>query len=155
MWLFNKKKEEEIPGISYLTIPIIDVDVPNSLGNIYTKESIKDLIDGFKEKNGRVYGSCVMQNGIELKSRDLKEITHSVEDLIFEDHTLVAVTKFFNTIQSRKAKEILDKGLGILRPTIRGFVNKETKEIVVLELISFDILPIDDKFVESIKWVSI
>jgi hypothetical protein len=149
MRLFNTKKKSE-PIAKILGIPVIQIGKPNSVGNIYTLNSIKNIFENFDGKGkGKIHGSIIDGN------QGLKEPTHSVEALFMEEDYVVAVTKFLDTRQGKIAYEMINQGIGMLRPTISGFVDQQTKEIIVNELISFDILPSNDNICNTVEWLKI
>jgi hypothetical protein len=150
MWLFNRKKEEET-----LAIPVIKIGSPNSVGNVYTQNSVKDIFENFDEKKGAMYGCLMKDDDTPSKNLEIKNITHRVEALVLEDDFVVAVVKFLNTPQSKIAREMLDDGLAMMRPTISGFVDQQTKEIIVHDLVSFDILPFNDNVHNATEWIKI
>jgi hypothetical protein len=154
MWVFNRKKEGQV--LKTLAIPVIKIGSPNSVGHFYTLNSVKDIFKNFDEKKERIYGS-LMKNDDEIaaKTLALKDVTHYIDALVLEDDFVVAITKFMNTSQAKIAREMLDNGLAMLRPTINGFVDQETKEIIVYDLLSFDILPFNDNVHCTIEWIGI
>lgn len=154
MRVFNRKKEEQV--LKTLAIPVIKIGSPNSVGNVYTLNSVKDIFENFDEKKERIYGSLMKNDdGIGAKKLALKDVTHYIDALVLEDDFVVAITKFMNTPQAKIAREMLDNGLAMLRPTINGFVDQETKEIIVYDLLSFDILPFNDNVRCTIEWIEI
>jgi hypothetical protein len=154
MRVFNRKKEEQV--LKTLAIPVIKIGSPNSVGNVYTLNSVKDIFENFDEKKERIYGSLMKNDdGIAAKTLALKDVTHYIDALVLEDDFVVAITKFMNTSQAKIAREMLDNGLAMLRPTINGFVDQETKEIIVYDLLSFDILPFNDNVHCTIEWIGI
>jgi hypothetical protein len=154
MRVFNRKKEEQV--LKTLAIPVIKIGSPNSVGNVYTLNSVKDIFENFDEKKERIYGSLMKNDdGIGAKTLALKDVTHYIDALVLEDDFVVAITKFMNTSQAKIAREMLDNGLAMLRPTINGFVDQETKEIIVYDLLSFDILPFNDNVHCTIEWIGI
>lgn len=155
MWVFNRKKKDQTM-LKTLAIPVIKIGSPNSVGNVYTQNSVKDIFENFEEKKGRIYGSLMKDDdGVADKILALKDITHYIDALVVEDDFIVAIAKFLNTPQAKIAMEMLDNGLAMLRPTISGFVDQETKEIIVHDLVSFDILPFNDNVHCATEWVKI
>jgi hypothetical protein len=51
MRVFNRKKEEQV--LKTLAIPVIKIGSPNSVGNVYTLNSVKDIFENFDEKKKR------------------------------------------------------------------------------------------------------
>jgi hypothetical protein len=153
MWPFKKKKVDNKMESKFLEIPVIRIGKPNSIGNVYTQESINDILEDFKEKASQIYGSIVGDQN--FKTQDLSKITHVVEKIFIEDGFLLARARFFDTPLGTKAYEMLDQGLAMLRPTISGFVDSKTNEIIVHELVSFDILSYNDNVSETAEWIEL
>lgn len=154
MWLFNIKKEKKVES-KFLEIPVIRIGKPNSIGNIYTQQSINDILEDFEEKGSKIYGTIIGDGDSASKTQDLSKITHVVEKIILDDGFLLARARFFDTPLGNQAYKMLDQGLAMLRPTISGFVDSQTNEIIVHELVSFDILSYNDNVSETAEWVEI
>lgn len=155
MRIFNTKRKPESTSKT-LAIPVIQIGKPNSVGNIYTMKSIEDIFEDFDEKNSRIYGSIMKNDETTVSGvTNVKNVTHFVEALLLEEDFVIAVTKFLDTAQGKIAHDILNLGEGIIRPTISGFVDQQTKEIVVRELVSFDILPYNENIIDTLEWINI
>lgn len=153
MWPFKKKKVDNKMESKFLEIPVIRIGKPNSIGNVYTLQSINDILEDFKEKGSQIYGSIVGDQN--FKTQDLSKITHVVEKIFIEDDFLLARARFFDTQLGTEAYKMLDQGLAMLRPTISGFVDSQTNEIIVHELVSFDILSYNDNVSETAEWIEL
>lgn len=137
-------------------IPIIQIGLPNCVGNIYTNESIKSLFECF-ERKGTCLGELISDDGGEFYEKtSLSDVTHRVITLFIEDDFVVAVIEFLENQKAKDAIKLLDEGLVTLRPTIEGSVDLENKEIKIKELIGIDFLPSDERTVpREIKWIGI
>jgi hypothetical protein len=153
MWPFKKKKVDSKMRSKILEIPVIQIGKPNSIGNVYTLQSINDILEDFKEKGSQIYGSIIGDQN--FKINDLSNSTHAVEKIFIEDGFLLARTRFFDTPLGAEAYKILDQGLAMLKPTISGYVDSQTNEIIVHELVCFDILPYNDDIYETVEGIKI
>ena len=154
MLIFNKIKERSYHRSRHKTIelPVLRIGRPNGIGNIYTEDSVKDMLDIFyEEKSSKIYGDLVGWSYVYQRSNP----THWVERIFIEDGFLIAVTNFKDTKGGMFARQKIEDGQGMLRPTIRGYVHQETKEITVTDIISFDILAFSDIEPESIEWINV
>lgn len=154
MFLISKKRSKKDPKTK--AIPIIQIGVPNSVGNIYTEKSVDRLFECFEKKNGNCYGELVHELKESSYVTDLSNVTHKVEALWVEDGFVVAGVKFLSNQRSNLAIEMLENGCAALRPTIAGTVDPETKEIKINELIGVDFLPVDDRIIpKEIDWIEV
>lgn len=157
MWVFSKEIKRGIKKKpTYLELAVIRIGRPTAVGNIYTERSISDILEIFHEEKGRkVYGTVIGDSEITVKSRNIRDCTHCVEELYIEDGFLVAVARFLDSDAGRKARRILKEGMGMLRPTIHGYADQSTKEIMVTDVISFDILPFNSTTIDLTEWIRI
>jgi len=154
MFLINRKKSKKEPKIK--AIPIIQIGVPNSVGNVYTEESVDRLFECFEKKNGNCYGELVHELKESSYVTDLSNVTHKVEALWVEDGFVVAVIKFLSNQRSNLAVEMLENGGAVLRPTIAGTIDPETREVKIKELLGVDFIPVYDWIItKEIKWIDV
>lgn len=136
--------------------PLIELDCPNSVGNIYTSRSAKKILE-IMEERGKIPGELVdvikSDGTYETK---LENASHVVEHLFLEDNFIVAVIKFRTTGNGRDALKMFEEGMATLRPTIRGKILQETKEVIVNDVISVDLIPVTDKILQKeINWINL
>jgi hypothetical protein len=149
---------KKIPGKRslYREIPVIEIGKPNSIGNIYTEKSVERILNSFKGKTsliGELISGYTQKGEYETT---LSNATHIIKHIYIEDEFVIAVIKFLETKRAMDAMKMLGDGMVTLRPTISGIVNEETKEIDVHDIMSIDLLPIDDRFLQtSIDWIKI
>jgi hypothetical protein len=136
-------------------VPLIEIGVANSVGNIYTETST-DKIFEILEKRKFFTGELVyalLDNG-EYETK-LEEASHIIDHMFIEDNFIVAVVKFRMTRNGKDALKIFSDGLASFRPTIRGKVESETSEIIINDVISVDLIPINDKLLQKeISWIT-
>lgn len=136
--------------------PLIEIGVPNSVGNIYTDASAKKIFEILEEKK-YFTGELVNEffdNGEYIT--ELEEASHIIDHLFIEDNFIVAVIRFRKTKRGDEALKIFSDGLATFRPTIRGNVTAETREINVIDVVGIDLLPITDRLMpKDISWISI
>jgi len=137
-------------------VPLIEIGVANSVGNIYTETST-DKIFEILEKRKFFTGELVyalLDNG-EYETK-LEEASHIIDHMFIEDNFIVAVVKFRMTRNGKDALKIFSDGLASFRPTIRGKVEGETSEIIINDVISVDLIPINDKLLQKeISWITL
>jgi len=137
-------------------VPLIEIGVANSVGNIYTETST-DKIFEILEKRKFFTGELVyalLDNG-EYETK-LEEASHIIDHMFIEDNFIVAVVKFRMTRNGKDALKIFSDGLASFRPTIRGKVESETSEIIINDVISVDLIPINDKLLQKeISWITL
>jgi hypothetical protein len=135
-------------------VPLIEIGVPNNVGNIYTERSADKIFEILKERKffiGELVDSLLDNGEYETK---LEEASHIIDHLFIEDNFIMAVIKFRNTRNGKEALKIFSDGLASFRPTIRGKVEEETSEIVIKDIISVDLIPINDKLLQKeINWI--
>ena len=137
-------------------VPLIEIGVPNSVGNIYTEKSSAKIFEILKERKfftGELV-DALLDNGEYITK--LEEASHIIDHLFMEDNFIMAVVKFRMTRNGKEALKIFSDGLASFRPTIRGKVESETSEIIINDVISVDLIPINDKLLQrEISWINL
>ena len=142
-----------------MTIAIAQADVPNLIGNVYTKEAIAKMYEKTRDagENGffggemihygedRAYGAAI----------DLSRVTHQVTNVDIIDNFLVADVSFMSTPDGEIAKNMVLSAAGVLRPTILGRLDSVTREIEIDNVISFDVIQYHDDFRLHVTWKQI
>jgi len=146
-------------------VPLIEIGVPNNVGNIYTKESADKIFEILEEKKfftGELVDALLNDGEYETwnskyyYSVKLEEASHIIDHLFIEDNFIVAVVKFRMTRNGKEALKIFTDGLASFRPTIKGNVDIETSEILVHDVITVDLIPIHDKQLQKkINWINL
>ena len=135
-------------------VPLIEIGVANSVGNIYTERSSAKIFEILKERKfftGELV-DVLADNGEYMTK--LEEASHIIDHLFMEDNFIMAVVKFRMTRNGKEALKIFSDGLASFRPTIRGKIEEETSEIVINDVISVDLIPINDKLLQKeINWI--
>ena len=76
--------------------------------------------------------------------------------MFVDDGFLVAVVNFRATTNGREALKMYEDGTVTFRPTIRGKILEDSKEIVINDIISVDLIPINDKVLQKeINWITL
>jgi hypothetical protein len=136
-------------------VPLIEIGVSNSVGNIYTEASadkIFEILEKRKFFTGELVYALLDNDEYETK---LEEASHIIDHMFIEDNFIVAVVKFRMTRNGKDALKIFSDGLASFRPTIRGKVESETSEIIINDVISVDLIPINDKLLQKeISWIT-
>ena len=136
-------------------VPIIEIGVPNSVGNIYTERSSGKIFEILKERKfftGELV-DALLDNGEYITK--LEEASHIIDHLFMEDNFIMAVVKFRMTRNGKEALKIFSDGLASFRPNIRGKVESETSEIIINDVISVDLIPVNDKLLQrEISWIT-
>jgi hypothetical protein len=137
-------------------VPILEIGVPNSVGNIYTEKSVTSIFKILEEREyfcGELVDS--MEQSGEYTTR-LEEASHTVPHMFIDDNFLVAVVKFRMTKNGKIALKMFEEGMVTIRPTLRGKIDEETKEIIVNDVLGLDLLPINDKLLQKeISWINV
>jgi hypothetical protein len=137
-------------------VPILEIGVPNSVGNIYTEKSVTSIFKILEEREyfcGELVDS--MEQSGEYTTR-LEEASHTVPRMFIDDNFLVAVVKFRMTKNGKIALKMFEEGMVTIRPTLRGKIDEETKEIIVNDVLGLDLLPINDKLLQKeISWINV
>jgi hypothetical protein len=137
-------------------VPIFEIGVPNSVGNIYTEKSVASIFKILEER-GYFCGELVdqMAQSGEYETR-LEEASHIVPNMFIADNFLVAVVKFRMTRNGKTALKMFEEGMATLRPTLRGKIEEETKEVIVNDVLGLDLIPVNDKLLQKeISWINI
>jgi hypothetical protein len=142
-----------------MTIAIAQADVPNLIGNIYTKEAIAKMYENAKEAIDKgFFGGELIHDASDRTygtTLDLSKVTHQVSRVDVVDGFLVADVEFMDTHHGEIARTLVESAAGIIRPTIAGTLDPITKEITVSNVISFDIIQYHDDFRLHITWKQI
>ncbi len=142
-----------------MTIAIAQADVPNLIGNIYTKEAITKMYENVKEAIDKgFFGGELIHDASDRTyetTLDLSKVTHQVSKVDVVDGFLVADVEFMDTHHGEIARTLVESAAGVIRPTIAGTLDPITKEITVSNVISFDIIQYHDDFRLHITWKQI
>lgn len=137
--------------------PIIEIGVPNSVGNIYTPESIKKILEIMEERK-HLTGELVdgLSNDEGEYVTKLDHVSHVVDHMFIEDDFLVAVLRFRETRNGKDALKMFEEGIVTPRPTLRGKVDSLTHEITINDIVSVDLIPVTDKVLQKeINWITL
>lgn len=138
-------------------VPLIEIGVPNSLGNVYTKRSADKIFEIFNDRRfftGELV-DVLLDNG-EYVTKLEENNSHIIDHLFIEDDFIIAVVKFSNSRKGKEALKIFSDGLAIFRPSIRGKIVDETSEIVIIDIIGVDLIPINDKLLQKeFSWITV
>jgi len=136
-------------------VPLIEIGVPNSVGNIYTKKSADKIFKILKERKfftGELVHTLPDDDSYQTK---LEEASHIIDHMFIEDNFIVAVVKFRMTRNGKDALKIFSDGLASFRPTIKGKVERETSEILIYDVVSVDLIPNNNKLLQrEINWIT-
>jgi hypothetical protein len=143
-----------------MTIAIAQADVPNLIGNIYTKEAITKMYENAKEAIDKgFFGGELIHDAsdrtYENFSIDLSKVTHQVSRVDVVDGFLVADVEFMDTPHGEIARNLVESAAGVIRPTIAGTLDPITKKITVSNVISFDVIQYHDDFRLHVAWKQI
>lgn len=142
-----------------MTITIAQADVPNLIGNIYTKEAVAKMYERSKEAIEKgFFGGELIHDVTEHSyktSLDLSKVTHQVTQVNVIDGFLVLDVSFMDTRDGEIARNLIESAAGVLRPTIAGALDPVTREIKVNNIMSFDIIQYHDDFRLHITWKQI
>lgn len=137
--------------------PIIEIGVPNSVGNIYTPESVKKILEIMEERKhltGELVDGLSYDEGEYVTKLD--HVSHVVDHMFIEDDFLVAVLRFRETRNGKDALKMFEEGIVTPRPTLRGKVDSLTHEIMINDIISVDLIPVTDKVLQKeINWITL
>ena len=144
---------------SHMRITIAQADVPNLIGNIYTKEAIAKMYEKTRDAvESGFFGGELIRDGYDRsygKSIDLSRVTHQVTNVDIIDNFLVADVSFMSTPDGEIAKNMILSAAGVLRPTILGSLDSVTREIEIDNVISFDVIQYHDDFRLHVTWKQI
>jgi len=132
--------------IKKVIIPFIDE--VNQNGRKYTKESLKQLVESFKEKQKeeQVFGELYDNRVNDYTIINLSRIALETTNVFIEKNKLIGEIRLLDTPYGNASKKIIDKLE--LRPRTIGQVDNTTKEITITKLIAFDLI---DKNTDSFK----
>jgi hypothetical protein len=144
-------------------ISILEIGKPNMVGNIYTRKSLITLMKLMKSRIDQniMFGVAMGAPGEEWdeskdsRTIDLKKITHKINSVKIMESFLVADVSFMETSMGKAAYDMVSSGECILRPTITGKVNPETREIEIHELLSFDVIFVSEGLNVDVEWIKI
>lgn len=139
-----------------MTIAIAQADVPNLIGNVYTKEAIAKMYEKTKEAIDKgFFGGELVRDTHDRKydnPLDLSKVTHQVTQVNVIDGFLVADVSFMNTPDGEIARKLVASAAGVIRPTIAGTLDSVTREITIDNIISFDVIQYHEDFRLHITW---
>ena len=142
-----------------MTIAIAQADVPNLIGNIYTKEAIDKMYEKTKEAIDKgFFGGELIRDTHDRKydnPLDLSKVTHQVTQVNVIDGFLVADVSFMNTPDGEIARKLVASAAGVIRPTIAGTLDTVTREITIDNVISFNVIQYHEGFRLHITWTNI
>lgn len=142
-----------------MTIAIAQADVPNLIGNIYTKEAIDKMYEKTKEAIDKgFFGGELIRDTHDHKydnPLDLSKVTHQVTQVNVIDGFLVADVSFMNTPDGEIARKLVASAAGVIRPTIAGTLDTVTREITIDNVISFNVIQYHEDFRLHITWTNI
>jgi len=134
----------------YREYSLLEIGKPNSIGNIYDREGVEKILEIFHDK-GSLSGEFVETRTGERDS--ILSKTHDIHHMYVEDDFLVIVVKFMDTKNGRIAERAFSEGEAVFRPTIRGKINYDTQIIKVIDVISIDLISINDRITSpDISW---
>lgn len=134
----------------YREYSLLEIGKPNSIGNIYDREGVEKILEIFHDK-GYLTGDFVETRPGERESILTK--SHKVNHMYIEDDFLVMVVNFLDNENGRIAEKLFSEGSAIFRPTIRGKINYDTQVIRVIDVISIDLLPVNDRLNSpAVEW---
>ena len=142
-----------------MTIAIAQADVPNLIGNVYTKEAIAKMYEKTKEAIDKgFFGGELVRDTHDRKydnPLDLSKVTHQVTQVNVIDGFLVADVSFMNTPDGEIARKLVASAAGVIRPTIAGTLDTVTREITIDNVISFNVIQYHEDFRLHITWTNI
>lgn len=122
---------------------ILNLDVPNANGRIYTTETAQAIVDQANKRmsNGRaLFGELGYPTGEPFGNIDLNRVSHQITEVRIEDGKLIGKMKLLDTPMGQIAKTLLDEAPHVgIRP--RGFANVQPDGTVTdFQLVTFDIV---------------
>ena len=93
--------------MKHITVPILQLDVPNKNGRVYPTSAAEDMIRTIEEnpaQHGRVFGQIGMPEGTSV---DLSKVSHSAGNLRIIDGKVFADIVVLETPAGQIAKELL------------------------------------------------
>jgi hypothetical protein len=138
--------------------PLIEIGVPNSVGNIYTEKSVDrifEILENRKFFTGELVGSINLDGEY---ITEMEEYSHIIDHLFIEDNFIVAVIKFRSTKIGKEALDMFTEGAATFRPTIKGKIDEHTREIIISDIVGVDLLPVTDILLirpDGIPWIKV
>lgn len=137
-------------------VPLIEIGVPNSVGNIYSEKSVDRIFEILAQ---REFLTGELVNHIETDGEyvtKLEEASHIIKHMFVDDGFLVAVVNFRATRNGEEALKMYEDGTVAFRPTIRGKIVEDSREIVINDIISVDLIPVNDKVLQKeVNWITL
>ena len=137
-------------------VPLIEIGVPNSVGNIYSEKSVDRIFEILAQ---REFLTGELVNHIETDGEyvtKLEETSHIIKHMFVDDGFLVAVVNFRATRNGEEALKMYEDGTVAFRPTIRGKIIEDSREIVINDIISVDLIPVNDKVLQKeVNWITL
>jgi hypothetical protein len=139
-----------------MTVSIAQVDKPNLIGNIYTKEAINKMKESIEESMRSGFcGGKILHYGDDIdtsESLNLSKVTHQISKVDVVDDFLVVDVEFMSTPDGEMAKSLVQSAAGLLRPSIVGHLHSMERTVTVDRVISFDIIKYHEDFRVDISW---
>jgi hypothetical protein len=150
----EEKKIRKEKGVNYLTGQFSEAETKNGNGRFYPFNTLKREIDNYQKiiKENRAYGSLDHEDDEVVR---LKEASHLVKRLWWEDKILMGVLQLLNTPNGLIAQQIVKDGgqLGISSRALGSL--RESSGINIVEddliLISFDLVSEPSSFGAFLK----
>jgi hypothetical protein len=137
-------------------VALIEIGVPNSTGNIYSEKSVNKIFEILAQREyltGELVYNINPDGKYETK---LEEASHIIKNMFIDDGFLVAVVNFKSTRNGKDALKMYEDGTVTFRPTIRGKITEYSREIIINDIISVDLIPINDKVLQKeINWITV
>ena len=137
-------------------VPLIEIGVPNSVGNIYSEKSVDKIFEILAQREFLTGELVDTINPDGEYATTLEEASHIIKHMFVDDGFLVAVVNFRVTRNGKEALKMYEDGTVTFRPTIRGKIIEDSREIVINDIISVDLIPINDKVLQKeINWITL
>jgi len=121
---------------------LIPLNAKSRNGRIYTQENLQNAIDEFlirKNSLGIVYGEF----DPDTLDTSLSRVSHTVNNVWFENNRLMGEVTFLNTHWGNIAQELINDGIDLaVRPRLAGTID-ENDYVCVEKLFTFDVLSND------------
>jgi len=140
-------------------VALIEIGVPNSTGNIYSEKSVNKIFEILAQRE-YLTGELVYNINPDKSRRKIRnpirEASHIIKNMFIDDGFLVAVVNFKSTRNGKDALKMYEDGTVTFRPTIRGKITEYSSEIIINDIISVDLIPINDKVLQKeINWITV
>lgn len=137
-------------------VPLIEIGVPNSVGNIYSEKSVDKIFEILAQREFLTGELVDVINTDGEYTTTLEEASHIIKHMFVDDGFLVAVVNFRATTNGKEALKMYEDGTVTFRPTIRGKIIEDSREILINDIISVDLIPINDKVLQKeINWITL